>query len=67
MPHELSTPNTIYIETRPTFVMDFVMTPETKREFFESAYKQTQQSLLVRELKERQWLKTAAARRHSFS
>ena len=67
MPHELSTPNTIYIETRPTFVMDFVMTPETKREFFESAYKQTQQSLLVRERFQREWLQSAVARRHSFS
>jgi predicted acylesterase/phospholipase RssA len=67
MPHELSTPNTIYIETKPTFVMDFVMTQEMKREFFESAYKQTQQSLRVRQQKDHEWLKTATARRHSFS
>jgi predicted acylesterase/phospholipase RssA len=66
MPHELTSQNTIYIETQPTFVMDFVMTTERKREFFESAYKQTQQSLLVRHQKERQWLKSPIARRHSI-
>ena len=67
MPHELTALNTIYIETKPTFVMDFVMTSESKREFFESAYKQTQQSLLVKQQKEREWLQSAVARRHSFS
>jgi predicted acylesterase/phospholipase RssA len=63
--HEKSGPNTIYIETNPTFVMDFVMTPQKKQELFESAYQQTQKSLHVRNEQEHEWLKSPIARRHS--
>ena len=65
LPHERVHPNSIYIETAPTFVMDFIMTPEYKRELIESAYRQTIQSLRVRESQEREWLRSPIARRHS--
>jgi predicted acylesterase/phospholipase RssA len=67
MAHERITSNTIYIETHPTFVMDFVMPSEKKLEFFESAYAQAQQSLHVKRSQEYEWLQSPIARRHSIA
>jgi len=57
--------NTIYIETAPSFIVNFSLTPANKKKLFESAYKQTQKSLQVKVEESRSWLRTPAARRHS--
>ncbi len=63
--HERKHKNTIYIETPPSFIVNFSLTPTHKKTLFESAYKQTQKSLQVKVEESRSWLRTPAARRHS--
>lgn len=63
--HERQHKNTIYIETPPSFIVNFSLTPAQKKKLFEYAYKHTQNSLHVKAKESRSWLRTPAARRHS--
>ncbi len=63
--HERQHHNTVYIETPPSFIVNFSLTQSDKKRLFESAYKQTQQSLRVKAKESHQWLYTSVARRHS--
>lgn len=63
--HERHHKNTIYIETAPSFIVNFSLTPVRKKALFESAYKQTQEALRVKVKETQEWLRTPVARRHS--
>ncbi len=63
--HERQHKNTIYIETAPSFIVNFSLMPARKKELFESAYKQTQEALRVKVKETQEWLHTSVARRHS--
>lgn len=65
LPHERHHINTIYVETPPSFIINFSLTPAKKKALLESAYKQTQQSLRVKIKEAREWLHSPIARRHS--
>lgn len=63
--HERHHKNTIYIETAPSFIVNFTLTAARKKGLFESAYKQTQEALRVKVKETQEWLRTPVARRHS--
>ena len=63
--HERQHKNSIYIETAPSFIVNFSLTPIQKKTLFEFAYKQTQETLRVKAKETQEWLHTPVARRHS--
>ena len=65
LPHDRRDPNTIYIETPPSFVANLALSSNDKKKLLESAYKQTQESLRVKANETREWLRSPIARRHS--
>ncbi len=66
LPHDRLSPNTIYVEMAPSFIMNLAVGPSEKKQLLESAYKQTQESLRVRAQDSMSWLRSPIARRHSI-